>query len=162
MPDSEKERALIKAMEKHKHRLFRLAVSCLKRQADAEDVLQEVFIKYYRFAPDFADAEHEKAWLIRVTVNSCISLIRSPWRKIIFPIPETIPAPEPESRRLIGLVRRLPSKYAIALHLHYYEDYSVKEIASILRISEGTVKSRLSRARKQLGDLIKKEEHLHG
>ena len=48
------------------------------------------------------------------------------------------------------------------LHLHYYEDYSVKEIASILRISEGTVKSRLSRARKQLGDLIKKEEYLHG
>ena len=141
MPDSEKERALIKAMEKYKHRLFRLAVSCLKRQADAE---------------------HEKAWLIRVTVNSCISLMRSPWRKIIFPIPETIPAPEPESRRLIRLVRRLPSKYAIALHLHYYEDYSVKEIASILRISEGTVKSRLSRARKQLGDLIKKEEYLHG
>ena len=119
MPDSEKERALVLAMEKYKHRLFRLAVSCLKRQADAEDILQEVFLKYYRFAPDFADAEHEKAWLIRVTVNACISLMRSPWRKIVSPISENIPVPEPESRQLIELVRRLPAKYAAALHLHY-------------------------------------------
>ena len=162
MPDSEKERALVLAMEKYKHRLFRLAVSCLKRQADAEDVLQEVFLRYYRSAPEFTGAEHEKAWLIRVTVNACISLLRSPWRRIVSPIPDTLPAPEPEDRQLIELVRRLPAKYSIPLHLHYYEDYSVKEIASILRISEGTVKSRLSRARKQLGQLIEKEDYLHG
>ena len=162
MPDSMKERALMEAMEKHRHRVFRLAASCLKRYQDAEDVLQEVFIKYYRFAPEFADAEHEKAWLLRVTVNTCISLLRSPWRRIVGPIPENTPAPEMEGQWLIDLVRRLPARYALPLHLHYYEDYSVKEIASILRISEGTVKSRLARARKRLGEMIKKEEELHG
>ena len=149
-------------MLRHKDRVFRLAVSCLKRYADAEDVLQEVFIKYYRSAPDFADEEHEKAWLIRVTVNTCISLLRSPWRRMAAPLHENIPVPEPEGQWLIDLVRRIPVRYAVPLHLHYYEDYSVKEIAAILRISEGTVKSRLARARKQLGTLIEKEEELHG
>lgn len=162
MSDSERERALILAMGKYKHRLFRLAVSCLRRQVDAEDVLQEVFLKYYRLAPEFADAEHEKAWLIRVTVNACISLLRSPWRRLVSPIPDSLPAPEPEDRQLIELVCRLPVKYSIPLHLHYYEDYSIKEIASLLHISEGTVKSRLGRARKQLGKLIEKEEYLDG
>ena len=162
MADPRKERALTEAMQRHRHRVFRLAVSCLKRYADAEDVLQEVFIKYYRSAPDFAGEEHEKAWLIRVTVNTCISLLRSPWRRMAGPLPENIPVPEPEGQWLIDLVRRLPARYSIPLHLHYYEDYSVKEIASILHISEGTVKSRLARARKQLGELVEKEEYLDG
>ena len=162
MADPVKERALTEAMLRHKDRVFRLAVSCLKRYADAEDVLQEVFIKYYRSAPAFEGEEHEKAWLIRVTVNACISLLRSPWRRLVSPLPDNLPASAPEGQRLIDLVRRLPAKYSIPLHLHYYEDYSVKEIASILRISEGTVKSRLARARKQLGILIEKEEYLHG
>lgn len=162
MPDSMKERALMEAMERHKHRVFRLAVSCLKRHADAEDILQEVFIRYYRFAPEFEDAEHEKAWLIRVTVNACISLLRSPWRRLTGSIPESVPAPQPEGQWLIDLVHKLPPKHAMAIHLHYYEDYSVKEIAAILRVSEGTVKSRLARARKQLGYMIKKEEEKDG
>ncbi len=162
MSDSVKERALMEAMTRHKHRVFRLAVSCLRRRQDAEDALQEVFIKFYRHAPEFRDEEHEKAWLLRVTVNTCISMLRSPWRRLSSPLPEDIPSPEPENRWLIDLVRSLPPKYSIPIHLHYYEDYSVKEIASILRISEGTVKSRLSRARKQLGELIEKEEALHG
>lgn len=158
MADSMKERALMEAMARHKMRIFRLAVSCLKRYADAEDALQEVFIKYYHSAPEFADEEHEKAWLIRVAVNTCISMLRSPWRRLAGPIPDTLPAPEAEGQWLIDLVRSLPPKYSIPIHLHYYEDYSVREIASILRISEGTVKSRLSRARKRLGDMIKEEE----
>jgi len=162
LSDSEKERALILAMKKHKHRLFRLAVSCLKQPADAEDILQEVFLRYYRSAPEFADEEHEKAWLLRVTANACISLLRSPWRRFLNPIPESAPAPEPEGQQLLELVHRLPPKHALVIHLHYYEEYSVREIASILRISEGTVKSRLSRARKQLGELIEKEEYPHG
>lgn len=163
MSDSMKERALTEAMVRHKHRVFRLAVSCLKNRADAEDILQEVFISYYRHAPEFESCEHEKAWLLRVTANACISLLRSPWRRFLSPIPETTPAGEPaEGQWLIDLVHRLPPKHALVIHLHYYEDYSVKEIASILRISEGTVKSRLSRARKQLGELIEKEDCLNG
>ena len=161
MSDSTQERALIKAMTRHKHRVFRLAVSCLKNRADAEDILQEVFIRYYSSAPEFADEEHEKAWLLRVTSNACISLLRSPWRRFLNPIPASAPG-HAEGQRLIELVHRLPPKHALVIHLHYYEDYSVKEIASILRISEGTVKSRLARARKQLGELIEKEEYLHG
>ncbi|MBQ2955328.1 MAG: RNA polymerase sigma factor [Clostridia bacterium] len=162
MSDSMKERALMEAIERHKHRVFRVAVSCLKRRQDAEDALQEVFIKFYRFAPEFRDDEHEKAWILRVTVNTCISMLRSPWRRLFAPLPENVPSPGTESQWMIDLVRSLPAKYSIPLHLHYYEDYSVREIASILNLSEGTVKSRLSRARKRLGELIEKEETLDG
>lgn len=163
MSGSMKERALMEAMTRHQDRVFRLAVSCLKNRADAEDVLQEVFVTYYRFAPDFADEEHEKAWLLRVTSNACISLLRSPWRRFLNPIPESTPAPEQaDGQWLIDLIHRLPPKYALVIHLHYYEDCSVKEIASVLRISEGTVKSRLARARKLLGGLIQKEESIDG
>ena len=156
------EQEVNRAVEQYSDMILRLCTVSLKNLQDAEDVLQEVFIKYYRSAPDFADGEHEKAWLIRVTVNTCISLLRSPWRRMAGPLPENIPVPEPEGQWLIDLVRRLPARYSIPLHLHYYEDYSVKEIASILRISEGTVKSRLARARKQLGELVEKEEYLDG
>lgn len=163
MSDSMKERALMEAMERHRERVFRLAVSCLKSRADAEDILQEVFLKYYRFAPEFADEEHEKAWLLRVTANACISLLRSPWRRFLQPIPESTPAPEKQQGQwLIELVHRLPARYALVIHLHYYEDYSVQEIASILRIPAGTVKSRLARARRQLGEMIEKEEKNDG
>jgi len=166
MSESMKERALMEAIGRHQDRVFRLAVACLKSRADAEDVMQEVFLKYYRFAPEFADPEHEKAWLLRVTANACISFLRSPWQRFLHPIPESTPAPEGpdvcEGQWLIDLVHRLPARYAAVIHLHYYEDYSVREIASILHISEGTVKSRLARARRQLGDLIKKEEEFNG
>ena len=164
MPDSIKERALLQAMERHRHRIYRLAYACLRRHADAEDILQEVFIKYYRSAPEFESDEHEKAWLLRVTTNTCISLLRSPWRRITGPIPESMPAPEPtdDGSWLISLVHRLPARYAAVIHLHYYEDLSVREISSILRVPEGTVKSRLSRARSLLEDMIKKEESIHG
>ena len=164
MSDSIKERALVEAMERHKHRIYRLAYACLRRHADAEDILQEVFIKYYRCAPEFENAEHEKAWLLRVTTNACISLLRSPWRRLMSPIPDFMPAPAEtgDSGWLISLVHRLPARHAAVIHLHYYEDLSVKEISSIQRIPEGTVKSRLARARSLLEDLIKKEESIHG
>ena len=162
MPESMKERALMEAMARHQDRVFRLAASCLRSRADAEDVLQEVFLKYYRFAPEFADGEHEKAWLLKVTVNTCVSVLRSPWRRVIGPVPESTPAPEREEHWLIELVRRLPTKYSIPLHLYYYEELSVKEIAETLRIPTGTVQSRLARARKQLGEMIKKEEKEDG
>ena len=162
MQDLLKERALSEAMARHKDRVFRLAVSCLHRHADAEDILQEVFIRYYRSAPEFENEEHEKAWLIRVTVNACISLLRSPWRRVVGPLSESTPAPEAERQWVIELVRRLPTRQAAVIHLHYYEDYSVREIASILHISEGTVKSRLSRARRRIGEMIEEEEYSDG
>lgn len=164
MPDSDRERALVRAMETHKHRVYRLAYACLRRPADAEDILQEVFIRYYRSAPDFESAEHEKAWLLRVTANACISFLRSPWRRLTGPVPDTVPAPETdfEAGWLIPFIHRLPARYAAVLHLHYYEDLSVREISTILRIPEGTVKSRLARARSLLGDMIKKEESIDG
>ena len=163
MSDPMRERALMEAMEKHRHRVFRLAVSCLRRRADAEDVLQEVFLKYYRFAPEFADDEHEKAWILRVTVNACRSLLRAPWKRFWLPVPENVSAEEtPGGLWLIALVHRLPPQHAMAIHLHYYEDYSVKEIAEILRVPEGTVKSRLARARSRLKEMIEEEEKMNG
>ena len=162
MRNSVRERALAEAMARHKDRVFRLAVSCLHRHADAEDILQEVFIRYYRSAPEFENEEHEKAWLIRVTVNACISFLRSPWRRLTGPLPESVPAPEAERQWVIELVHKLPTRQAAVIHLHYYEDYSVREIASVLRISEGTVKSRLARGRAKLAEMIEEEEYSDG
>ena len=149
------------AIERYADMILRLCMVYLKNNSDAEDVFQSVFLKYTLHSGPFESTEHEKAWLLRVTSNACISLLRSPWRRFLNPIPASAPG-HAEGQRLIELVHRLPPKHALVIHLHYYEDYSVKEIASILRISEGTVKSRLARARKQLGELIEKEEYLHG
>lgn len=165
MQDTVRERALTSAMEKYKDSLFRLAISCLKRRADAEDALQEVFISYYRHAPEFESEEHEKAWLVRVTVNRCISMLRSPWCRLARPLPDAAAVQEAEEEWVIVLVRRLPAKYAAVIHLHYYEDMPVRQIAETLNVAPGTVQSRLARGRERLKKMIenekKKEESIH-
>lgn len=153
-----REEQLREAMSRHRERVFRLAVSCLKNRQDAEDALQEVFIKYYRFAPEFADGEHEKAWLLRVTINTCRSTLRSPWRRMMDRLSDSLTAPPARDDRLIELVHRLNTRQAAVIHLYYYEDYPVRDIARMMRISEGTVKSRLSRAREQLRAMLEEEE----
>ncbi len=153
-----REEQLQEAMSRHRERVFRLAVSCLKNRQDAEDALQEVFLKYYRFAPEFADGEHEKAWLLRVTLNTCRSILRSPWRRMMSCLSDSLTAPQVRDDGLIELVHRLNARQAAVVHLYYYEEYPVRDIARMMHISEGTVKSRLSRAREQLRAMLEEEE----
>ena len=144
--------------------VYRLAFARTGSRADGEDVMQEVFVRLLKARPDFADEEHAKAWLLRVAANCANDLFRAPWRRREEPLPESLSAPEsPEPGGVVEAVLALPPKYRTAVHLYYYEDLSVAEIAGILGKSEGVVKSRLFRARALLREWMKEDEDVsHG
>lgn len=142
----------------YKNTVFSLAVSYLKNTDDAMDATQEVFIKLLDHTGEFDNKEHMKAWLIRVTVNYCKNILRSP-RHAMSELPEDLPCEEKyEEKGLLAYVMQLPEKYRIPLHLFYYEEYSIKDIAQILGLPEATVKVRLHRGRNILGSTLVKED----
>ncbi|MBQ5986716.1 MAG: RNA polymerase sigma factor [Clostridia bacterium] len=138
--------------------VYRLALVRTQSPADAEDVAQEVFLRCLRRAPVFTDGEHQKAWLITVTINCSKSLLGSAFRRRTVPL-DAVAEPGddgamPDST-VYDAVQRLPQKLRTAIHLHYYEDYSVKEIAAAMQASESAVKTWLFRARAQLKTELK-------
>ena len=130
--------------------VYRLAMVYLGCRADAEDVTQEVFVKLFRKEPAFHDEEHQKRWLLRVTVNLCLDQLRNPWKTRIVELDEACTVPDVDGYDLAYAVVNLPKKYKASIHLHYFEGYSVEEISQILRISVSAVKMRLKRGRELL------------
>lgn len=133
--------------------VFRVALSYAKTKEDAEDVLQNVFLKLLTKRVKFEDDEHIRKWLIRVAVNECNSLWSSFWRKnveYIDRMEEGITFQNADYSDLYDAIKVLPAKLRIVLHLFYYEGYRTREIADLLHIREATVRSRLTRARKLL------------
>lgn len=140
--------------------IFRLAYARTGCQADAEDIMQEVFVRLLRSRPTFSDEAHAKAWLLRVTVHCVSDLFRLPWRRMERPLPDTLPAPAvPPPSGVLEAVLALPAPYRIPVHLYYYEELSVAEIAAIIGKRTGTVKSRLFRARALLRQYMEEDEH---
>ena len=142
--------------------VYRLALLRTKSAADAEDVTQEVFVRCLRSAPNFLDAEHQKAWLIRVTINCSKTLLTTAWRRHAASgelRDEVCPAAAEvqDLSDVYGAVLSLPQKYRTAVHLYYYEGYSVHEIASMTAATESAVKSQLFRARDMLREQLKGE-----
>ncbi len=135
--------------------LLRLAYARLGSAADAEDAVQETFLQLVSLRPNFRDAEHEKAWLIRTTLCRA-SDIR---RRAALSLEEAAlaAAPPPEDGELLEAVRALPEKYAAAIHLYYYEGYSIKEIAKLLGAPAATVGARLARGRARLRQMLKED-----
>ena len=134
-------------------RVFSAAFSATGNKEDADDVVQDTFLKYWNTDQDFADETHIKAWLLRVAINRSRDLLRSFWHRKKVPwedYMEALPFAEPEDKDLFEAVMELPRKYRVTIHLHYYEDLSISEIAGILHTTEGAVKSQLSRGRKLL------------
>ena len=143
--------------------VYRLAYARTGSRADAEDVMQEVFLRLLKARPVFASETHAKAWLLRVASNCVSDLFRLPWRKREEPLGAETAAPEPpETGSVTQAVLSLPARYRIPVHLYYYEEYSVAEIAAITGKSEGTVKSHLFRARALLRDKLKEENWIEG
>ena len=139
--------------------IFRLAYARTGCQADAEDIMQEVFLKLLRSRPVFCDEAHAKAWLLRVTINCANDLFRRPWRRMEGPLPEALPAPEPPDHgEVVEAVLALPAKYRIPVHLYYYEEFSIEEIAALTGRRTGTVKSRLFRARALMRQYMEEEQ----
>ena len=138
--------------------VFRLAYARTGSRADAEDIMQEVFVRLLKARPDFAGREHARAWLLRVAANCANDWFRAPWRRREGPLTDSLPAPEHEDGGVVEAVLALPAKYRTAVHLYYYEELSVAEIAKITGKSESAVKSRLFRARAMLREALKEDD----
>jgi RNA polymerase sigma-70 factor (ECF subfamily) len=143
-------------VEEYSDMIFRIAFHNVGNRAEAEDITQNVFLKLMEKAPPFEDREHERAWIIRVTLNLCRDWFRSPWHRRRaggLEDLENTPSPsrEPgEGSEVLAAVLALPVRYRNVVYLYYYEDLPLARIAAILDAREGTVASWLHRARKRL------------
>ena len=145
------------AFKKHSDMVYRLAVARVKNKYDADDILQEVFLRFIKVKDKVENDEHLKALLIRITINCSKSMLSSSWFKRTESLSESFGVLDEYSDTL-DAVLRLPKKYRTVIHLHYYMGYSVNEISSILKSKPSTVKSQLHRARKQLKIELEGEE----
>lgn len=147
-------------IERYQHNLFVAAVQICKNQEDAEDIVQETFIQYYTTKKEFESEEHIRAWLLRVAINKAKNVNLTFWRRnkqSLEDYIETLTFETEAAGELFETVLKLPEKYRIVIHLFYYEEYSVQEIAKVLKLSESNVKTRLSRGRKVLKEVLKEE-----
>ncbi len=147
------------AMHTYGAMVYRLAYAQLRSIADAEDIYQEVFLRYFRKRPRFDSEEHRKAWLLRVTLNRARSQFNSAWRRHTVPLENQVAFPEPESRQLDEAMDRLRPGDRSLLHLFYFEEMSVREIAQLLKRKESTVRTQLTRARNRLKAIMEGDDH---
>ena len=144
------------AVQRNNQRLFLIALSFTKNPTDSEDILQNVFLKLWKQA-DFENDEHLDKWLTRVAVNESKNFIKSSFLKKRAPLDEaqdTYTFDSDSDRELFNSVMELPTKLRTVIHLFYYEDMPVREIAEVLKIGESAVKARLHRARTQLKQIL--------
>jgi len=151
----------VAAVNTYADTLFRIAYSICKSKHDAEDAVQNTFLKLYESSKIFEGNEHLKNWLIKVTINSCKHSFTTPWKsktvlleeykeKGYYTIDESL-----ERAEVLSAVMSLPTKYRIVVHLYYYEDYSIRQISEITGNKETTIQTRLMRARQKLKDTLK-------
>ena len=148
------------AVERNSHRLFLLALSFTRNHADAEDVVQDVFLKLWSRKAPFENAEHIDRFLTCVCVNACRNILRSPFRRRSVPLEQAqalYTFDSAEDRDLFCAVMALPVRERTVVHLFYYEDMSVKQIASLLHIGQSAVKTALHRARNHLKEHLKED-----
>ena len=137
-------------IEKYSDMVYRIAITRCGTVENAEDVFQDVFMKYSENNPKFENSEHEKAWFIRVTINLTKNLKTSSWNKKVITLDESIVFEKKEESDVFSIVCELPQNYRTVIYLLYYEGYKVKEISDLMKKSEGTIKTWLFRAREIL------------
>ena len=140
--------------------VYRLAFARTGTKCDADEVFQEVFIRYIKKQPVFENEEHRKAWFIRVTINCSNKLWNSAWNRKIEPLPDTIPFETKDDIELKNELQQLPKKYREVIHLFYYEDMSLDEISQALNRKNSTVRTQLTRARAMLKNVLKEDYHV--
>jgi len=143
-------------VDKYRDLVYKLAFARTRNKNDADDIFQEVFLRYVRKQPDFKSEEHAKAWFIRVTINCCKSF----WEKLNRrnleeEIDENITCEEESEEFMDEFLAQLPPDYRVVIHLFYYEDISTSDISKILHKKESTVRMQLTRARRLLKDFMK-------
>ena len=154
--------------EKYSDVVYRVAFMSCRDRCEAEDIVQDVFVRYLKRRPEFEDDEHAKAWFIRVAVNCTKSLQTSAWKRKVVSVEEYYDSEnEPsvsfdrEESELYEVIRSLPQKYSIVIYLRYYEEYAVSDIAKMLHTTANAISSRLSRAKKLLKEQLSKEGYAY-
>jgi len=145
------------AVERYQNMVYRTALHALGSPQDADDAVQEVFLRLFRRGNGFDGEEHLRRWLLRVTVNCCRDTLKSPWRKRRTSweeIPEIPVFDRPEQAALYREVMALPEKYRTVLNLFYYEEFTAREIGELLGVDTSTVTTRLARARRRLRERL--------
>lgn len=152
------------AIDRYADMVYRLALSQMKNRMDADDIFQEVFVRLVSHIQGLESWEHVKAWLIRVTINCAKKHFDQYWNKNVDYTEdmerledEAAEFEVPEEHPVRAAVSRLPSKYRMVVHLYYYEELSIAEIAQLTGQKESTVKSQMHRAREMLKGLLGKE-----
>jgi len=140
--------------------ILRISYQYLKQTCDAEDICQTVFLKYLTANMTFDSVEHEKAWIIRTTINACKDHLKSAFfrRTVELDDAAQIAAPAVPDSWLLDAMKGLPEKYRLSLYLYYYEEYSVREIAQVMDVSESAVGQYLTRGRRKLRTILTEEE----
>ncbi|MFI3116135.1 MAG: sigma-70 family RNA polymerase sigma factor [Clostridia bacterium] len=139
--------------------VYKLAFAKSGSKFDADDIFQEVFIRYIKKKPVFESENHRKAWLIRVTINCSITLLKNPFRKNTQKLDEQLEFRDKEILDLYNELQNLPQKYRDVIHLFYYEQFSIQEISSILKRKPSTIRTQLTRARDMLKQFISEEDY---
>ena len=149
-----KNKYLEEMINKYSDMVYRLAMARTGQKENSEDVFQEVFFRLSKKIPKFESEEHEKAWLIRVTINCSKNLLGCAFLKHKSETEQELTFETEERHEIYYAVSKLPLKYRTIIYLYYYEGYKINEISKILKIKENTVKSQLSRAREQLKNML--------
>lgn len=150
----QKEQYLKEIIEKHSDMVYRIALTRCGTVENAEDIFQDVFVKFSEKMPKFENEEHEKAWFIRVTINLTKNLKKSAWNNKVIELDENIVFETKEELDIFKTVCELPQNYKTVIYLLYYEGYKVKEISKLMKTKEGTIKTWLSRAREMLKEKL--------
>lgn len=148
------------AIHRYSDMVYRICFIYLGNRPEADDVFQEVFLKLFQKKTSFASEDHEKAWLIRVTINQCKDVLKGYWWKRI-DLMENIELPEHNSdeRDVLMLVLSLPQKYKDIIYLYYYQEYTVPQIGQLLKRSDNTIYSQLHRARELMRQKLEGKGH---
>lgn len=142
-------------LDKYSTMLIKLAFTYVKNSSDAEDIVQDVFVKLIKNNKGFVSEDHEKAWLLRVTINTCKNHLKSSYYRLSMPLDENLSYNPKEPNGILEAVLKLPAKYRTVIHLHYYEDYSIDELAKLLHKNPSTIGTWLSRGRGLLKTTLK-------
>ena len=134
--------------------MYRIAISQMQNNEDAQDAVQDVFAIYLSVRPTFTDAEHEKAWFIRVTINCSKTLFQFLKRITHEEFDEDVPEEEDPEEFMEEFLEQLSPDYRTVIHLFYYEDLTTMEISKVLNKKESTVRMQLTRARRMLKDIM--------
>ena len=152
---------LEEVMKLYGNMLFRLCLLTLGNASDAEDVVQDTFLKYLQKAPVFENTEHEKAWLITVAVNRCRDMLRFKQRHPVVNIEEILELTQDVSDSgILDALMTLPDKFRTVLFLHYVEEYNIAEIAGMIGKTKSAVKMRLQKGRRLLEEAYRRLEEV--